>query len=103
MKSRTIPETCASRSLAERGERKPFRIGRLKPGVTAEAAAPALKGLAANLEAAFPVEQKNQTLMTAPLYKFATSTDPEDAETIRPTIGGLLAANGRQWFCSSPV
>jgi hypothetical protein len=30
-------------------------IGRLKPGVTAEMAAPALKGLATNLESAFPV------------------------------------------------
>lgn len=76
--------------LAERGVEKFFVIGRLKPGVTAEAAAPALKGLAANLEAAFPVEQKNQTLMTAPLYKFATSSDPEDAGAL-PTIGGLLA------------
>jgi predicted permease len=76
--------------LAERGVENLLVIGRLKPGVTAEAAAPALKGLAANLEAAFPVEQKNQTLMTAPLYKFATSSDPEDAGNI-PTIGGLLA------------
>src|SRR5437762_11889514 len=35
-------------------------MGRLKPGMTATAAKPALEGLAANLEKAYPVEQKNQ-------------------------------------------
>ena len=64
-----------NRSLTDRGSDRLMVIGRLKPGVTAEAAQPALKGLAANLEAAFPVEQKDQTLMTAPLNRFATSTD----------------------------
>src|SRR5436305_2561358 len=38
-------------------------IGRLKPGVTGAAARPALEGLAANLEKAYPVEQKNQTFI----------------------------------------
>lgn len=78
------------RSLADRGNDRLLVIGRLKPGVTAAAAQPALKGLAANLEAAFPAEQKDQTLMTAPLNKFATSTDPVDEDPI-PMIGSLLA------------
>src|SRR6266581_7269180 len=38
-------------------------IGRLKPGMTAAAAKPALEGLAVNLEKAYPVEQKDQTFM----------------------------------------
>ena len=38
-------------------------VGRLKPGMSAAAAEPALEGLAANLEKAYPVEQKNQTFM----------------------------------------
>src|SRR6184192_2122379 len=42
-------------------------VGRLKPGMTATAAKPALQGLAANLEKAYPVEQKDQTFMTAPV------------------------------------
>src|SRR6476659_6177422 len=42
-------------------------IARLKPGVTAVTAKPALEGLAANLEKAYPVEQKNQTFITAPV------------------------------------
>ncbi|HEX7518230.1 MAG TPA: ABC transporter permease [Chthoniobacterales bacterium] len=78
-----------NRSLADRGVDNLMVIGRLKPGVTGETAAPALKGLAANLEAAFPVEQKNQTFMTAPLDRFSTSTDPVEPGPI-PVIGALL-------------
>jgi predicted permease len=78
-------------ALTDRGSDRLMVIGRLKPGVTAEAAQPALKGLAANLEAAFPAEQKDQTLMTAPLNRFATSTDPVENDPV-PTIGALLAA-----------
>jgi len=79
-----------NKSLANRGNDRLMIIGRLKPGVTAEAAQPVLKGLAANLEAAFPVEQKDQTFMTAPLNKFATSTNPVHEDPI-PMIGALLA------------
>jgi predicted permease len=76
--------------LADRGSSKLLVIGRLKPGVTAQMAAPSLKGLAANLETAFPVEQKDQTFMTAPLFRFATSTDPAEPGP-EATIGALLA------------
>jgi predicted permease len=79
------------KSLADRGSDRLMLIGRLKPGLTAEAARPALKALAANLEAAFPLEQKDQTFTTAPLNKFATSTAPSENDPI-PTIGALLAA-----------
>jgi predicted permease len=78
-------------SLSERGSGKLLVIGRLKPGVTAAAALPSLKGLAANLEAAYPVEQRDQTFMTAPLFRFATSTNPEEPGSIT-TIGALLLA-----------
>jgi len=79
----------AFRSLGDRAGSKLLVIGRLKNGMTAEAALPALKGLAANLEAAFPVEQKNQTFMTAPLFRFATSTNPSEPGPVA-TIGALL-------------
>lgn len=78
-------------SVADRSSTKLLVVARLKPGLTAEAALPSLKGLAANLESAFPVEQKDQTFLTAPLFRFATSTDPEEAGPVA-TIGGLLAA-----------
>src|SRR5207244_7240334 len=40
-------------------------MGRLKSGMTATTVRPALEGLAANLEKAYPVEQKNQTFLAA--------------------------------------
>jgi predicted permease len=80
-----------SNSLADRGLERLMVVGRLKPGLSAAAADPALKGLAANLEAAFPVQQKNQTFMTAPLLSFDTSTSPGDNKPI-VTIGALLTA-----------
>src|SRR5204862_1887589 len=51
-------------------------MGRLKPGMTATAAKPALQGLAANLEKAYPVEQKDQTFMTAPVSRNSVSNNP---------------------------
>jgi predicted permease len=80
-----------SSSLRARGSDRLMLIGRLKPGVPAEAAQPALKGLAANLETAFPVEQKDQTFTTAPLNKFGTSTAPIENDPVA-TVGALLSA-----------
>jgi predicted permease len=80
-----------TRSLSDRGNDRLMLIGRLKPGITAEAARPALKGLAANLESAFPVEQKDQTFMTAPLNRFGTSTAPIENDPV-PAIGAVLSA-----------
>src|SRR5437868_2199573 len=78
-------------TLADRRLEKLMVVGRLKPGLSAAAADPALKGLASNLETAFPVEQKNQTFMTAPLLAFDTRTSPGDTKPI-VTIGALLTA-----------
>ncbi len=64
-------------------------IGRLKPGMTAAAAKPALEGLAANLEKAYPVEQKNQTFITAPVSRIAVSTNPTAASGVK-SIAPLL-------------
>ncbi len=64
-------------------------IGRLKPGTTAAGAKPALEGLAANLEKAYPVEQKNQTFLTAPVSRIAVSTNPTAARGVK-SIAPLL-------------
>src|SRR2546421_1259358 len=64
-------------------------IGRLKPGMTAAAAKPALEGLATNLEKAYPVEQKNQMFMTAPVSRIAVSTNPAAASGVK-SIAPLL-------------
>jgi predicted permease len=64
-------------------------IARLQPGLTATAAKPMLEGLAANLEKAYPVEQKNQTFMTAPVSRIAVSTNPTAASGVK-SIAPLL-------------
>ena len=76
-------------SLSERGG--PGRllvVGRLKSGLTPAAADPQLKTLAANLEQAYPVEQKDQTFMAAPLPRFAANDPHGDQEL--SAIGALL-------------
>jgi len=75
--------------LSERGG--PGRLlvlGRLKSGLTAAAADPQLKTLAANLEQAYPVEQKDQTFMAAPLPRFSAN-DPQGDKALN-AIGALL-------------
>jgi len=54
-------------AFGDRAGQQLIVIGRLKPGMTAASAKPALEGLAANLEKAFPVEQKDQTFITTPI------------------------------------
>src|SRR5881398_4005101 len=63
-------------TMDDRNGRQLRIIGRLKPGMTAAAAKPALEGLAANLEKAYPVEQKDQTFMTAPVARNSVSNNP---------------------------
>ncbi|MGI8436208.1 MAG: ABC transporter permease [Chthoniobacterales bacterium] len=87
-------ETERHTDLGDRAGRQLLLIARLKSGMTEAAAAPALKTLAANLEQAFPVEQKNQTFMTAPLSRFSTSTNPSgdgEVKTLAPLLFGMAA------------
>jgi predicted permease len=63
-------------------------VGRLKRGLTPATADPQLKTLAAKLELAYPVEQKDQTFMAAPLPRFA-SNDPNGGKELSAT-GALL-------------
>ena len=51
-------------------------MGRLRPGLTAHAAKPELAGLAANLEKAYPVEQKDQTFMAERVSRNTVSNTP---------------------------
>ena len=76
-------------TLADRNARELFVIGRLRPGLTPETADAALKGLAANLEQAYPVEQKDQTFMAARLPRFATSNNPQ-SESELSAVGALV-------------
>src|SRR3954470_22710519 len=83
-----------AQNLANRTSEQLLLIGRLKPGVTAPAAGTALKTLAANLERTYPVEQKDQTFVTAPLSRFSISDDPPDDSqfgAMAPMLLGMAA------------
>ena len=88
------PGDPARKSLTSRAGEQLLPIGRFKPGINAAAAGAALKTLAANLERAYPVEQKDQTFITAPLSRFSISDDPPDddeIQSIAPMLLGMAA------------
>ena len=67
-------------------------MARLKPGTTAAMAAPALEGLAANLEKNYPVEQKDQTFISAPVSRNSISSSPghdKGMQAIAPLLLGM--------------
>ncbi len=82
-------ESANKRSLDDRNGTQLRIMARLKPGMTAAAAKPALEGLAANLEKAYPVEQKNQTFLTAPVARNTASNSPAADRGLR-SIAPLL-------------
>jgi len=65
-------------------------MGRLKPRRTAAGAKPALEGLAANLEKAYPVEQKDQTFLAAPVSRNSLSNNPSAEKGIKMIAPLLL-------------
>jgi hypothetical protein len=69
-------------------------VGRLKPGMTVAAATPALKALAANLEQAYPVEQKDQTFMMETLSRFSLSINPTGNNNIKRLAPLLFGMSG---------
>lgn len=78
--------------FGEREGQQLLIVGRLKPGLDATGAKPTLEGLAANLEKAFPVEQKDQTFTTSPVSRFSVSTNPSEDSgmaTIAPMLLGM--------------
>ena len=76
-------------ALADRNGQQLLLLGRLKPGLTPAAAEPAVKTLAANLEKAFPAEQKDQTFLLTRLARFSTSTSPSEEGEVA-MLGTLL-------------
>jgi predicted permease len=69
-------------------------MGRLKPGITAAAARPALEALAANLEKAYPVEQKDQTFIADRVPRNTVSNRPgadSKIKAIAPLLLGMAA------------
>ena len=79
------------RSIADRRNEALMVVGRLKPGVVEAAAEPALRALSAQLEEAYPAENKNLRLTTHRLARLGISTNPQDDSELRG-IFVLLAA-----------
>jgi len=87
-------ETGNKDKLDDRNGRQFMIVGRLKPGVTAAGATPALKTLAASLEQAYPVEQKDQTFMLETLSRFGLSTSPSSGKNIKRLAPLLFGMSG---------
>ena len=67
-------------SLADRRNQELMIVGRLKPGLTPEGIAPSLEALSAQLEHAYPAENKNQLLTATKLPRVSISSSPQREE-----------------------
>jgi predicted permease len=79
-----------SKMFGDRDGQQLLIVGRLKPGLAPKAAEPSLKGLAANLEKAFPVEQKDQTFQVEPVSRSSVSDSPPDDSDLAKIVPLLL-------------
>jgi predicted permease len=68
----------AHTQLGDRANHNLLVMGRLKPGLTLEAAGPAVTALCDQMEQAFPGENKNQGLRVWRMSRVGISTNPED-------------------------
>lgn len=69
-------------------------VGRLRPGLTEEAATSQLDALARGLEEAYPAANKDQTLMVHRLRRVGISTSPGDDGNLAAVLGLLQAMSG---------
>ncbi|HEX7486266.1 MAG TPA: ABC transporter permease [Vicinamibacterales bacterium] len=65
------------KTLGDRRSQALMVVGRLKPGLTPEGIAPSLEVLSAQLEQAYPAENKNQLLTSQKLPRLSISTGPQ--------------------------
>jgi predicted permease len=77
--------------LGDRRNQALMLFGRLKPGVTVNAADAALKSVSARLEEAYPAENKNQRLTAHTLSRVSITTNPQDGDELGPVFGTLMA------------
>ena len=79
------------RTLERRDANVLLIVGRLRQGVTTTAAGAALLTVAANLEKAYPVEQKDQALLVRTLPRLDTGPYPDDESSLS-VLGLMLCA-----------
>jgi len=77
----------AVRPLTARDNHCLILVGRLRPGQSPEAVNKQLAAVAANMEKAYPAENKDQTLTVHPLSRLSISTNPiDESGTMIPVI-----------------
>jgi predicted permease len=82
------------RPLAARDNDTLIVVGRLKPGVTLQAADARLAVTASEMEKAYPAENRNQSLLVQPLARLGISTSPQSESTLRLPAIMLLSLAG---------
>jgi predicted permease len=80
--------------LADRAAPSLVLAGRLRPGMTLEAAGARLDVLSRQLERAYPAENKDQLLTVSPLPRLGTSTSPSSDRQPAIAAGFLMALSG---------
>jgi predicted permease len=68
-----------------------FVVARLAPGIETDSARAALDSLGANLERAYPVEFKEQTVTVGPLPRLGTSSSPRSEGAVAAFCAVLMA------------
>jgi len=84
----------AVRPLAARDNHSLILIGRFRPGQSPQAVKNQLAALAANMENAFPAENKDQTLTVHPLSRLSISTNPIDDSGLTIPVTMMLCMSG---------
>jgi putative ABC transport system permease protein len=79
----------STQTLAQADNFALFLVGRLRPGVRADQAGPALERVAAAVRTAFPVEYAERELQAGALPRFSTATQPAN-ETALTTVSLLF-------------
>ncbi len=82
------------RPLAARDNDTLIVVGRLKPGVTQQAADARLAVTASEMEKAYPAENRDQSLLVQPLARLGVSTSPQSESTLRLPAIMLLSLAG---------
>src|ERR1017187_6153370 len=79
----------AVRPLAARDNHALILVGRLRAGLTGQSVDAQLAPVAAGLEKAYPVENRDQTFIVRPLSRMSVSTNPS-TDTQLTVVGVLL-------------
>jgi len=80
--------------LVSRDNNSLMLLGRLKPGVTPQAADATLAVVSSQMEKAYPAENRDQALLVRPLARMGYSTSPQSDRSLRTPAIMLLSLAG---------